>query len=304
MCSPTLPAVVNDRWLLARLDDPSVRVLQVDDDRFAFEVGHIPGASYVCWHTDLADPHSRDLLGAEAFAALMDRLGIGPHTTVVVYGDQMNLWAAYAWWVLHLWCHADVRLLDGGYAAWARAGLPMVAAPPAPLPTLPTTAQGAAERLAAEPSDHGAGAYPVPRGPRGQARARLAEVRCALDGGDATIVDARSPAGFQGEVPLGGLLPPLAGAIRAGHIPGAISVPWVSLVDPDTGLLLGEADLRGVFVEAGVSFDDPVIVYCEVGASSALVCLVLGEILGHRSVANYDGSWLEWAATIGSPVAR
>lgn len=248
----------------------------------------------VCWHTDLAAPDSRDLLGAEEFAALMDLLGIRPHTTVVLYGDQMNLWAAYAWWVLRLWGHGDVRLLDGGYAAWARAGLPMVVgASDPPSTTVGDTAAG-----------RGAGAYPVPCRPRGQARALLAEVRRALDGGSATIVDARSAAGYRGEVPLGGLLPPLVGAVRGGHIPGAISVPWVSLVDPDTGLLLGEADLRRVFVEAGVSFDAPVIVYCEVGASSALVCLVLGEILGHRSVANYDGSWLEWAATIGSPVAR
>lgn len=293
---------MDNDWLSAHLADPSVRVLQVDDDSLAFEVAHIPGARFVCWHSDLAATHSRDLLGAGEFAALMDRLAVGAHTTVVLYGDQMNLWAAYAWWVLRLWGHADVRLLDGGYAAWARAGLPMVGGSGASAAAgAPPTRSGAGPSGAGPTS---AGAYPVPAGQRSADRARLVDVQRALDSGCATVVDARSAAGYEGEVSLGGLLPPLSGAVPRGHIPGALSLPWVRLIDPDSGLLLSDAELNRAFTDAGVPFDTQVITYCEVGASSALVCLVLGGILGHRAVANYDGSWLEWAATIGSPVAR
>ncbi|MGH9130399.1 MAG: sulfurtransferase [Acidimicrobiales bacterium] len=292
-------------WLLGHLDSPDVRVVQVDDDGLAFEVGHVPGAAFLCWHADLGSRASRDLLDAVGFADLMDRLGIAFDTTVVLYGDQMNLWAAYAWWVMRLWGHPDVRLLDGGYAAWARAGLPMVGGAPGAGPPVPSGAGPLApsRRDSSDPAGLPHLAYPVPREPRRGLRAFRADVERALATGEVTVVDVRSPAGYQGEVVLGGLTPPLIGAIRGGHIPGALSLPWVSLLDPETGLLLGLDELRRSSVAAGVRFDRPVIVYCELGASSGLVCLVLGEILGHPSVANYDGSWLEWAAAIGAPVS-
>jgi thiosulfate/3-mercaptopyruvate sulfurtransferase len=276
--------VVGWEWLCDHLDDPSVRILQVDDDECAFELGHVPGARYVCWHEDLVSQRSRDVVGASELAALMSGLDVGQDTTVVVYGDQMNLWAAYAWWVLRLWGHDDVRLLDGGYAAWVRSGSPMgtLAVPPRPAP------QG--------------DAYPVPLGQVQGLRARREDVEAALTHGRATIVDVRSPGGYSGEVPLGGLSVPLTGAIRGGHIPGALSLPWASLLEPGSGLLLPTERLADVVAEAGVPFDGPVIAYCELGASSALVCLVLGEVLGHPAVSNYDGSWLEWAAAIGLPV--
>ncbi len=264
----------------------------MDEDECAFEVGHVPGARYVCWHEDLVSKHCRDVVGPVELAELMAGLDVSQDTTVVVYGDQMNLWAAYAWWVLRLWGHSDVRLLDGGYAAWARSGLPMVAASSLVSGTPPATTGQAGS------------AYPVPLGQVQGLRARRADVEAAREDGGATIVDVRDAAGYRGEVPLGGLSAPLTGAIGAGHIPGALSLPWTSLVDAESGLLLPTERLADVVAEAGVPPDRPVIAYCELGASSALVCLVLGEILGHPAVANYDGSWLEWAATIGLPVAR
>ncbi len=262
----------------------------MDDDEFAFEMGHVPGARYVCWHAKLTSTQSRDVLGAVAFAGLMDTLEVDPGTTVVVYGDQMNLWAAYAWWVLRLWGHPKVCLLDGGYASWARAGIPMVS--------------GRASDPPRASARHPARAtYPVPRGQHDGMRARRADVEAALTGGRTVVIDVRSPAGYNGQVPLGGISAPVTGAIRGGHIPGALSLPWGSLVDPDTGLLLPAKELAVLAAEAGVPFERPLIAYCELGASSALACLVLGEILGHPAVANYDGSWLEWAATIGLPLA-
>lgn len=297
--------MVSNTWLAEHMDAPGVRVVQVDDDQLAFEIGHVPGARFVCWHSDLVSTLSRDLLGPAEVAALMDRLGIGLDTTVVLYGDQSNLWAAYAWWVLSYWGHPDLRLLDGGHAGWARAGLPLVGGPPS-RGRLASPGVAPAGAAAADNAPAGAavgGGYPVPTGHRPRTRARREAVERALATGEAAIVDVRSPAGYEGAVALGGLAPPLTGAIRGGHIPGALSLPWASLLDSETGLLLEAAELRRVTLEAGVPFDRPVIVYCELGASSGLTCLILGEILGHPAVANYDGSWLEWAATIGAPVA-
>lgn len=282
------PPIVSPTWVYEHVGDPDLRILCVDDDALGYELGHLPGASYVCWHTDLTAGDCRDVLPAGGFAALMDDLGVGPDTSVVLYGDQMNLWAAYAWWVMSLWGHPRVHLLDGGWAAWARSGLPMEAAP-----VLPRGAAGRARST-----------YPVPIAQVAGMRARRADLEESLLDGRSIIVDVRSRPGYLGEVVLGGLCAPLTGAVRGGHIPGAISLPWGTLFDPDTGLLLPLPELARVVERAGVPFDQRVIAYCELGASSALVCLVLGEVLGHPAVSNYDGSWLEWAATIGLPAER
>lgn len=277
------PALASPEWLAAHLEDPSVRLLQVDEDELLYLVAHIPGALPLRWDADLQAAERRDVLGAEAFARLMDRLGIAPTTTVVVYGDQGNLWASYAAWVLALWGHGDVRLLDGGHAGWAAAGLPLGEGG-APVP--------GTGRL-----------YPVPAGTSPGARASRADVEAALAAGSPTVVDARISPGYQGQVPTG-ISAPLSGAHRGGHIPGAVSVPWTDLLDEGTGRLRPEPELRGTFAGAGVDLGRPIIVYCVVGAASAFEWLVLGGLIGVPAVANYDGSWLEWGSTIGLPVAR
>lgn len=306
------PALASPEWLAAHLEDPSVRLLQVDEDELLYLVAHIPGALPLRWDADLQAAERRDVLGAEAFARLMDRLGIAPTTTVVVYGDQGNLWASYAAWVLALWGHGDVRLLDGGHAGWAAAGLPLVEGGPPPWSSPPPGPAGGAGRLPApvEPDIRrlapvpGTGRlYPVPAGTRPGARASRADVEAALAAGSPTVVDARISPGYQGQVPTG-ISAPLSGAHRGGHIPGAVSVPWTDLLDEGTGRLRPEPELRGTFAGAGVDLGRPVIVYCVVGAASAFEWLVLTEVLGVPAVANYDGSWLEWGSTIGLPVAR
>lgn len=277
-------ALVSGAWLADRLGEPGLRVLQVDDDELLYGLGHLPGALPLRWDDDLQAQDSRDLVGPAGFASLMARLGIAPETTVVVYGDQGNLWAAYAWWVLRIWGHTRVHMLDGGQAGWSAGDRPLESGPaqfPAPV----------------------AHAYPVPACPRPGARAARPDVEAAVASGAASVVDARTPPGFQGQVPAG-LGPPLSGAHRGGHIPGALSVPWTDLWEPVSGLIRPEAELRRIFADAGVDLRSPVIVYCVVGAASAFECLVLSELLGCPSVANYDGSWLEWGSTIGLPVAR
>lgn len=282
--SDRTPALASPGWVAAHLEDPDVRLLQVDEDELLYLVAHLPGALPLRWDADLQAPERRDVIGAEDFAGLMGRLGITPTTTVVVYGDQRNLWASYAAWVLRLWGHGDVRLLDGGHAGWAGAGLPMVDGPPA--------AAGSDGHL-----------YPRPAGPCPGARASRADVEAALAAGSPTVVDARVSPGYLGEIPTG-ISAPLTGAHRGGHIPGAVSVPWTDLVDEVTGRLRPEPEVRAAFAGAGVDLGRPVIVYCVVGAASAFEWLVLAEVLGLPAVANYDGSWLEWGSTIGLPVAR
>lgn len=287
----TGPFVSTD-WAAEHLDDPQVRFLQVDEDELLFAVGHIPGALPVRWDEDLQASTSRDVLDAASFARLMDRLCVIPSTTVVAYGDQSNLWASYACWALRLWGHPDVRLLDGGHARWVAEGRPLVPAgpdqPPAGISACPAPPR---------PS------YPVPGRPAPGLRAGRAEVEAALLGGQSgpLVLDVRRSPGYEGEVPAG-LGRPLSGAFRGGHIPGAVSLPWTWLVDPDTGCLRPVPQLEATFAAAGAQEDRPVIVYCEVGASSALVWLVLHDLLGHQDVANYDGSWLEWGSSIGLPV--
>lgn len=276
-----MSGIVSQAWLCDHLDDDRIKILEVDQDPYVHGIGHIPGALFLAWDHDLQDPGTRDVVTAEGFAALMSRLGIRADDVVVVYGDQGNLWAAYAYWVLRLWGHADVRLLDGGHAGWAAAGLPLVASDD------PVVAS----------------VYPTPARILTELRAGTDDVRAALHTGDFTVLDARSTAGYAGE-PYPAFGYPLSVAHRPGHIPGAVSLPWTSLSDKETFRYWEPTDLRQRFEEAGIDWSRPVIAYCIVGAASALTCALLADHLGHPDVRNYDGSWLEWGGRIGLPVAR
>ncbi len=270
--------LVDTEWVAAHLDDPAVRLVQVDEDALLYDVGHIPGAARLRWDADLQATGSRDVLDADACAALLGGLGVGPATTVVLYGDRSNGWATYAHWVLRYRGHADVRLLDGGHAAWAREGRPLTKA-------VPTFA----------PAD-----YPTLR-PRPDLRASAPEVLRALTDGGATLIDARPQPQYAGTVfPAIGY--PATGAHRGGHIPGAVNVPWTAFAREDGRLKSPEA-LRRLYRDAGVDLARPIVTYCIIGVGSSFTCLVLRDLLGHPDVRNYDGSWMEWGSSIGYPVA-
>lgn len=274
--------LVSTAWAAAHLDDRRVRFLQVDDDELLYDTGHLPGAQPLRWDRDLQATWSRDVAETTALCATLGRLGLGPDTTVVVYGDRSNLWAAYAWWALRLRGHRDVRLMDGGWGRWAAEERPFVTGPPGEPRSAPYPIQATSD-------------LPI--------RSTRADVEAALATNQVLLVDARSPDHYAGE-PYFAVLPPLTGAHRSGRIPGSVNIPWASMLDNDTGLLLSPRQLETTFTDAGVSWDRPVITYCILGAGSAFVHLALAGILGHPAVTNYDGSWLEWGSSVGLPIER
>ena len=267
-------------WLAEHLDDPNIVVAESDEDVLLYDTGHIPGSVKLDWHTELNDELSRDYVDAERFAALMASKGISRDTTVVLYGDNFNWWAAYALWVLKLFGHPDVRLLDGGRAAWAAAG----------------------RELTTGKSTPATGDYPVtPRDDHGIRAFRdevLEHVRAS-----GRLVDVRSPGEYSGELLH---MPdyPQEGALRGGHIPGAASVPWKRAANDD-GTFKSLDELRAIYVdEIGLGADDDIVAYCRIGERSSHTWFVLTHLLGFPTVRNYDGSWTEWGNSVGLPIER
>ncbi len=270
--------LVTAEWLAEHLGDPGLVVAESDEDVLLYETGHIPGAVKLDWHTELNDPVSRDYVDGEGFAALMSRKGISRDTTLVLYGDKNNWWAAYALWVCTLFGHPDVRLLDGGRARWAAEGREM------------TTE--AAKLAAAD--------YPVVDRDDQQIRAFQDQVLAHLG---QPMIDVRSPGEYSGELLH---MPdyPQEGALRGGHVPGARNVPWARAANQD-GTFRSRAELEAIYQsEAGLSPDDEVIVYCRIGERSSHTWFVLHHLLGYPAVRNYDGSWTEWGNTVRVPITR
>ena len=266
--------LVTGDWLSAHLGTPGLVVVESDEDFLLYDVGHIPGAVRIDWHTDLNEPHVRDYINGEQFAELMDRKGISRDDTVVIYGDKSNWWAAYALWVFTLFGHPDVRLLDGGRDLWL--------------------AEGRDTTL--EVPDRGATGYPVVQRDDAPIRAYRDEVLAAL--GVATLIDVRSPEEYTGERTH---MPdyPEEGALRAGHIPTARSVPWARAAD-ERGRFRSREELEDIysFVKPGTD----TIAYCRIGERSSHTWFVLTHLLGIPGVRNYDGSWTEWGNTVRVPV--
>ena len=273
--------LVTTDWLAERLDQigtADLAVVESDEDVLLYETGHIPGAVKVDWHLDLNDPVTRDYVSPEAFAALMERSGIGPETTVVIYGDKSNWWAAYALWVLELFGHADVRLLDGGRAAWQAEDRPMTREEPSPAPA----------------------EYPVPVRDDSAIRAFRDDVLDFLGG---QLIDVRSLPEYTGERTH---MPdyPEEGTVRGGHIPTARSVPWARAARED-GRFRSRAELEAIYQdELGFDPAEPVIAYCRIGERSSHTWFVLTHLLGFTSARNYDGSWTEWGNGVRLPIAR
>jgi len=271
-------SLVTVDWLLENLDDPNLVVLESDEDVLLYETGHIPGARKLDWHLDLNDPMSRDYVDGARFAEVMSARGISRETTVVIYGDKSNWWAAYALWVMTLFGHPDVRLLDGGRAAWLAAG----------------------QQMTTETTPANESAYPVVERDDSVIRAFKDDVLAHLG---QPMVDVRSPGEFSGELLH---MPdyPQEGAMRGGHIPGASSVPWARAAAED-GTFRTRAELEAIYQdEKGLATSDEVVAYCRIGERSSHTWFVLTHLLGFENVRNYDGSWTEWGNAVRVPVER
>lgn len=273
--------LVSTEWVAQHLDDPEVRIIESNEDPLLYPSGHIPGAVEVDWVRDLNDPLRRDYLDREGFEQLMSRIGVTPDMTVVFYGDKHNWWAAYAFWVFQLFGHRNAKIMDGGRLKWEKVGRPMTRE----VPQYPPTAYRAPER-----DDSKIRAF------RDQV---LAHVQARKP-----LIDVRSPEEYRGERLH---MPdyPNEGALRGGHIPGAINIPWARAVHPEEGTFKSAEELRRVYIEeTGLKPEDEVIVYCRIGERSSHTWFVLTYLLGFPNVRNYDGSWTEWGNLVGVPVER
>ena len=270
--------LVSTDWLAQHLGEPGLVVVESDEDVLLYDTGHIPGAVKIDWHLDLNDPVTRDYVDGAGFAALMARAGIDRDSTVVIYGDRNNWWAAYALWVFTLFGHPDVRLLDGGRAKWLAEGRDSTTEVPEP----------------------DVANYPVVERSDEEIRAFKDDVVAHLG---QPLIDVRSPAEYTGERTH---MPeyPEEGALRGGHIPGAKSVPWARAAAED-GTFKRRPDLEAIYQqEQGLSPDDDVIAYCRIGERSSHTWFVLHHLLGFDRVRNYDGSWTEWGNAVRVPIVK
>ncbi|MFE6255607.1 sulfurtransferase [Agromyces sp. NPDC057865] len=268
--------LVTTDWLAERLGQPGLVVVESDEDVLLYETGHIPTAVKIDWHTDLNDPVVRDYIDGEQFAALLGSKGISRDTTVVIYGDKNNWWAAYALWVFTLFGHEDVRLLDGGRDLWIAEGRPLTTDVP----------------------DATAVEYPVVERDDSVVRAYKDDVLAHFGN---PLIDVRSPEEYNGERTSAPAYPE-EGALRAGHIPTAASVPWARAAAPD-GTFKTREELDAIYRgEAGLQDGDDVIAYCRIGERSSHTWFVLAHLLGFEKVRNYDGSWTEWGSAVRVPI--
>jgi thiosulfate/3-mercaptopyruvate sulfurtransferase len=263
------------------MNDPSIRIVESNEDPLLYPSGHIPGAVEVDWTRDLNDPIRRDYLNKDGFEALMSRIGAKADTTVVFYGDRNNWWATYAFWVFQLFGHRNAKVMDGGRLKWEKEGRAMTKDVPSYAPT---------QYVAHERDDKAE-------------RAFRDEVMRHLES-RGKLIDVRSPQEYTGERLH---MPdyPNEGALRGGHIPTAKNVPWARAVDPDTGEFLDSEALRAIYEqEAGLSAGDDVVTYCRIGERSSHTWFVLKYLLGYPNVRNYDGSWTEWGNLVGAPIEK
>ena len=270
--------LVSTEWLQAHLGTPGLVVVESDEDVILYESGHIPGAVKIDWHTDLNDPVERDYIDGAAFAALVGRKGISRDSTVVIYGDKSNWWAAYALWVFTLFGHEDVRLLDGGRQKWLAEDREV------------TTARESAVSVE----------YPVVERVDAPIRAFKEDVLAHFGN---PLVDVRSPEEYSGARTTAPAYPE-EGSLRAGHIPSAVSVPWARAA-ADDATFKPRGELDAIYRdEAGLTGEEPVIAYCRIGERSSHTWFVLTHLLGLEDVRNYDGSWTEWGSAVRVPIVQ
>ncbi|MCS6860830.1 MAG: sulfurtransferase [Abditibacteriales bacterium] len=272
--------LVSTEWVAQHTDDPTIRLVEVDVDTSAYDQGHIKGAIGWNWTTQLCDQVRRDILTKEQFEKLMSESGIANDTTVVLYGDNNNWFATYAFWQMVYWGHPDdkLKIMNGGRQKWIAEGRELVKE----VPTYPQT-----HYRAAFPDDN--------------VRATKEHIFKAIVEKNVPLVDVRSPQEFTGEI----LAPPglQETAQRGGHIPGAINIPWGMAMREDNTFKSAD-ELKALYEGRGVTPGSEVIAYCRIGERSSHTWFVLKYLLGYPKVRNYDGSWTEWGNLVGAPIEK
>jgi len=273
-------AVAQPDWLEQNIDNPKVRIIEVSTEPGIYERGHIKNSVKLVWHTDLVDTVNRDIISQAKFTALVQKAGIDEDTTVVLYGDKNNWFAAWGAWIFNIYGQKDVRVLDGGRVKWEKDGRALTTA-------VPTFKSGNFVAKAADKNLRAGLTRDVLPVAKKERKATLIDIRSA----DEYSGKIFAPAGFQ-EL-----------AVRAGHIPGAINVPWGLNVNSD-GTFKTVAELKKLYADKGVTGADQIITYCRIGERSSLTWFVLSEILGFTRVKNYDGSWTEYGNSVGAPISN
>ena len=267
--------LVDTEWLQKNLDNPKVRIVEVSVNPGQFERGHIPGAVNFRWHTDLVDPVRRDIATQANFQKLLRNAGVNNDTTVVLYGDNNNWFAAWGAWVFDIYGLKNVKLLDGGRVKWE-----------------------AEKRTLSPRSESYQQGNVVVAAPNTKVRARLVDVIDASNKKTSSLVDIRSGDEYNGKVFAPNGVQELA--VRAGHVPGAVNVPWSQAVAAD-GTFKSKEELKKLYANAGIDGSKPIITYCRIGERSSHTWFALSKILGYE-VKNYDGSWTEYGNTVGLPI--
>ena len=270
--------LVDTDWVRQHKDDPKVKLLEVDVDTNAYDEGHIPGAIAWNWTSQLSDNVRRDILSADDLEKLAAKSGVSNDDTIVLYGDNNNWFAAFAFWILKMYGHQDVRLMDGGRKKWvAESG------------ELTTTQENP------EAAEYKAGELDK------SLRSNVTEVLRIIESGDYQLVDVRSPAEFSGEI----IAPPgmTETAQRGGHVPNAKSIPWALTVEED-GTFKDAEKLKALYADKGINTEKPVVAYCRIGERSSHTWFVLQYLLGVEGCKNYDGSWTEYGSMVGVPIEK
>jgi len=272
--------LVTTNWAAENLNNPTVRFIEADEDVLLYEVGHIPGAVKLDWHVDVQNPVNRDFLDQKGLEQLFSHWGITNDTTIVLYGDRSNWYAAYSFWLFKQFGHPSLKLLNGGRARWEAEGRPYTKDVP----------QYAATTYHAQPANESA------------FRAFRDQVAAGLNNPSRRLIDVRSPQEYTGEL-LHMVNYPQEGAQRGGHIPGAKNIPWATAANADSTFKSAD-ELRQIYQGKDITPDREIITYCRIGERSAHTWFVLTQLLGYPNVRNYDGSWTEWGSLVSAHIEK
>ncbi|MCC7371607.1 MAG: sulfurtransferase [Chloroflexi bacterium] len=271
--------LVETDWVAEHLNDAGLQLVEADEDILLYEQGHIPGAVKLDWLVDVQNPLQRDFVDKAGFEAICSRWGIANDTLVVFYGDRNNWYAAYSFWLFRYYGHTKAVIMNGGRAKWVAEGRPLTREVPSPAATTYTA-----------------------RTPDDSIRAFRDDIQATIGNAATSLVDVRSPAEYSGEkLHMEGY--EQEGAQRAGHVPGAKSIPWATAANAD-GTFKSADELKAIYEGKGVTADKPTIAYCRIGERSAHTWFVLTQLLGHSNVRNYDGSWTEWGSLVRAPIEK